>query len=239
MKIISMVAICFALLITSVPVRATSRLTDDLEELIKLTDEIVEIEILSSERACGLREEPHTIWQAKVLRCYKGDHAYGDVLRLDTMGGKINGQRAITLGQPQFKPNMIAVVFLKKVSGGTAPYTLVGGDAGEIQLCTDEEGGVYAKRICGRFHYFVEDSETLAGFRRVDTDMLQGKTFELLLRELCKSGRPVLRNAIDHTVIGSSLRHELNNENKLISFCFKLAGIIALVTGALALKRCL
>lgn len=176
-----------------VPALAATRLTDDLADLFRAAEAVVEADVVSSspgER--GNSGIPMTRVVLKVDRVFKGAPTIDAVLNADVLGGDTGDVRTVVPGQPRLLPGTRVIVLLSKF-GRLQNWRVIGGDAGEIQLGFGDDGLPIARRACGsNFNYYVTDPHSLSGFKAISVAELSEEQVLNLVEALATTGRPVV-----------------------------------------------
>ena len=176
------------------PTHAASRLTEDLAELFKSAELVVEADVIDRRAAApGSEGLPLTAVTLKVTRVFKGSGTdTGEIVQAEYLGGRNGESQTIVPGQPNLTPGMRVVVLLSKF-GRTAQWRVIGGDAGEIDFAAADDGKMLAHRASGgRFDYYVRDAQSLTGYRTVSVSALNENEFQHLFEAIASTGRPVI-----------------------------------------------
>ncbi|RXE58730.1 hypothetical protein [Acetivibrio mesophilus] len=94
---------------------------NNISELKKNAEEIVHLKILSTETVED-QELFFTYSKAEILNVIKGNLAKGDIIKLIQTGAIIDGQDISIMGDPIYRLNDEAVLFLKKGKDSTGEY---------------------------------------------------------------------------------------------------------------------
>ena len=165
---------------------AATRLTEDLADLFRMAQFVIEADVLDSQPAGAGREGiPMTQATLKIVRVIKGEAAVGDVTVAEYLGGR-NGERiTVAPGQARLVPGSRVILLLSKFKD-MANWRVIGGDAGQIDM-----EGETARRACGSpFSFYVKDPASITGFSARKTTELSAAMLDCLLRALANTGRP-------------------------------------------------
>jgi hypothetical protein len=174
---------------------AASRLSEDLADLFRAAEVVVESEVIRcapGEQTNAGAEIPLTNVTLKVNRVFKGAVSPDEILHAEFVGGGTGELQTIAPGQPCFLPGTRVIVMLSKF-GRLQNWRVIGGDAGEIEFGFGDDGMPMARRACGaRFDYFITDPHSLTGFKPMSaTELSEGLVLKLV-EAIAATGRPVV-----------------------------------------------
>lgn len=173
---------------------AASRFTDDIAELARIANMVIEVEVIDVESVFVTGTQvPMTQSHLRIVKTYKGSTIETN-LCVEYPGGNDGAQRTIASGQPSLTAGGHYVLFLARFSP-SKQWSIVGGDAGQVELVSDSDGMI-AQRV-GRpgFEYFVQDNKSLSGTSRVNCSIMREGDFRDLLETIIVTGRPVVATA--------------------------------------------
>jgi hypothetical protein len=173
---------------------AASRYTDDIAELARIANIVVEAEVIDVESLSATSGSQISMTRShlKVVKAYKGNINEID-LYVEYPGGNDGAQQAIAPGQPTLITGRRYVLFLTRFSP-SRQWSIVGGDAGQVELMTDSDGAIAQRE--GRFEYFVQDNKSLTGTRRIECSVMRETDFRDLLETIIATGRPVVATSV-------------------------------------------
>ena len=173
---------------------AASRVTEDLTDMVKMSNAIAEVTVTAQHvQAENADSVPFTVITLKIEKVFKGQLEAGNEIQAEYMGGAAFGRMVVSPGQANLKMGDRAVVMLTKAPNAVN-FRILGGDAGQITLAQDGEGRQLAHRGSGRFSFYVADAASLTGYRQVNGSSIYANQMNALLTTLVAVGRPVLEN---------------------------------------------
>jgi hypothetical protein len=171
---------------------AASRLTEDLTELLKRADAVVQVSVktqhVQTNNAQGV---PFTVVTLCIEKSYKGTLSADTEIQAEYFGGALEGETVVCPGQPKMDVGERAVLLLARVPGAQN-WRILGGDAGQIVLVRDGSGQELARRGCGQFDFYLADESSLTGYRPVKGTAIFARQLGALLQAVLDTGRPVL-----------------------------------------------
>ena len=187
-----LLALTLAAIVSEAPSRAASRLTEDLTELLKMSDAVVQVTVTAQRVQAGNPQNvPFTVAALSVEKVYKGPLAAGATIQAEYIGGAAYGGMVVSPGQPHLNTGERAVLLLAQVPGAKN-WRVLGGDAGQIVLARDGSGTDIARRGSGRFEFYISDEGSLTGYRSVKGAAIHADQLGALLQAALDTGRPVL-----------------------------------------------
>ncbi|HYG76878.1 MAG TPA: hypothetical protein VEK08_17875 [Planctomycetota bacterium] len=188
-----LLSLALALLLTPLIPQAASRTTEELADLIRMAEAVVEIEVLAQDQHSDARSGlPLTLTTARVRSSYKGTLSQGEQIVIETFGGKTGEQIVFAPGQARFEVNMIAVTALIAHPVEKGRYRVLGGDVGQIVIVPDANGKRIARRMWNQFSYYAADRESLTGYRAIRSQAIAAATMDELVKTIIATGKPVL-----------------------------------------------
>lgn len=169
---------------------AATRCTEDLADLARMAQAVVEVEVIDTQSAGISNSTPLTVAHVKILKTWKGKIAEAEIA-VEYIGGTCGDQRTIATGQPVLTASHRYVLLVSKFPQ-VQNWRVVGGDAGEVELISDQEHTAAVRPEHRNFEYFEQDGKSLTGFKRVNCAVMSEEAFRGLLQEIVATGKPVL-----------------------------------------------
>jgi hypothetical protein len=174
---------------------AASRYSDDLAELSRIAQAVIEVEVIGIESAPDSKAAmPLTRASVKIRRIYKGNVDAED-LSVAYPGGNDGAHQTICPGQPALVAGHRYVLFVARFSPA-AGWCVVGGEAGAVELIGGSDGTIARRQGSLRFEYFAPDSKSLTGTQRIERAVLSDVEFSALLETIVETGRPVVTTPV-------------------------------------------
>ena len=170
---------------------AATRVTEDLAELFKLAQVVVEADVLET-KPVGLGREgvPMTHSLVRIVRVIKGELTADTAITVEYLGATGDSTATIVPGQAVLVPGKRVVLMLSKFKQITE-WRVLAGDAGQIDL--GGENQATARRTCGAaFNYYIADPKSLTGYTQKNATELNRTTLDSLLEAIASTGRPVI-----------------------------------------------
>ena len=171
---------------------ATTRLTDDLSELLKHAKAVAEVVVLEqSVQPDSKVSLPLTLVTLEVKKVYKGELKPSTRITAEYFGGFDGKLNVVVPAQPALAPGQHAILLLTRNDQQSANWRVVGGDVGQVSL-SSANGQTTARRNAGRFEYFVRNKQSITGYSPVSAETLTQERLGELLEATIATGRPVL-----------------------------------------------
>jgi hypothetical protein len=171
---------------------AATRHTEDLCDLVKMAQLVIEAEVIETKPSSASTPVPLTQARIKVVKVLKGTSTESEIL-IDFAGGISGEQRVIAPGAPELIPGHRYVLLVSRFPQAEN-WRVVGGDAGQVEIVTAASGTI-ARRVGNcKFEYYASDARSLTGFTRVRCAEMRESAFSALLRAIIETGRPVIES---------------------------------------------